>query len=143
MNAIITIIVGVSMIIVGGVSYPFWPDTAVLGPLWSSVAMAAIGLSIALIGVCWKLQECCRYDLHSHQVSPTPPHNPKPVCKVKESEMRIGTIAGGVATLLFGAVMYPFWPDSAVLGPFWSSMVMGGVGLSITVVGICLAKGRG
>ena len=31
--------------------------------------------------------------------------------------MRIGTIAGGVLTLVFGAVMYPFWPDSAVLGP--------------------------
>lgn len=56
MNAIITIIVGVSMIIVGGVSYPFWPDTAVLGPLWSSVAMAAIGLSIAIVGFCWSLK---------------------------------------------------------------------------------------
>ena len=56
MNAIVTIIVGVSMIIVGAVSYPFWPDTAVLGPLWSSVAMAAIGLSIAIGGLCWSLK---------------------------------------------------------------------------------------
>ena len=143
MNAIITIVVGLSMIITGGVLYPFWPDTAVLGPLWSSVVMAGIGLFTALVGAWWKLQERCRYDFADHQVSPNLSHNSKPLCKVKESEMRIGTIAGGVATLLFGAVMYPFWPDSAVLGPFWSSMVMGGVGLSITIVGICIAKGRG
>lgn len=57
--------------------------------------------------------------------------------------MRVGTITGGVATLIFGAVMYPFWPDSAVLGPLWSSVVMGGVGLSIIIGGVCLNKGRG
>lgn len=56
MNAIITIIVGLSMVIIGGVLYPFWPDTAALGPLWSSVAMAGIGLSIALGGICWSLK---------------------------------------------------------------------------------------
>lgn len=57
--------------------------------------------------------------------------------------MRTGTIAGGVSVLLFGAVMYPFWPDSAILGALWSSVVMGGVGLSIIVGGVCLSRKRG
>ena len=57
MNAIVTIIVGLSMIITGGIMYPFWSDTAVLGPLWSSVVMAVIGLFTALAGAWWKTQE--------------------------------------------------------------------------------------
>ena len=53
------------------------------------------------------------------------------------------TIAGGVSVMICAAAMYPFWSDTAVLGPLWSSLVMGGIGLSITIVGVCLAKGRG
>ena len=56
--------------------------------------------------------------------------------------MRIGTIAGGASALIFGAVMYPFWPDSAVLGPLWSSVVMGGAGLSIIIIGVCRHKNQ-
>ena len=55
MNAIVTIMVGLSMIITGGIMYPFWPDTAVLGPLWSSVVMAGVGRSIAVGGLCWSM----------------------------------------------------------------------------------------
>ena len=49
------IAVGVSMIIVAAVLYPFWPDTAVLGPLWSSVVMGGIGMFSILLGAWWKL----------------------------------------------------------------------------------------
>ena len=116
------IIVGAMVIITAGILYPFWPDTAPLGNLWSSIVMAGMGGYSILIGAWWKLREHVRYDART---------------------MKIGTIAGGITTLLFGAAMYPLWPDSAVLGPFWSSIVMGGVGLSITIVGSCLAIGRG
>lgn len=137
------IIVGAMVIVTAAIFYPFWPDTAPLGKLWSSIVLAGMGGFSVLIGAWWKSQEPCRYDFADHQVSPNLSHNSTPLCKIDRSSMGIGTIAGGIATLLFGAVMYPFWPDTAVLGPFWSSMVMGGIGLSITIVGVCLAKGRG
>ena len=60
---------------------------------------------------------------------------------VKEGNMK--TIMAGALTILFGAIMYPFWPDSAVLGPLWSSLVMGGIGLSIVIGGVCLSGRRG
>ena len=53
------------------------------------------------------------------------------------------TIMAGALTILFGAIMYPFWPDSAVLGPLWSSLVMGGIGLSVVIGGLCLSGRRG
>lgn len=43
------------------------------------------------------------------------------------------TISAGVMTIVLGAAMYPFWSDTAVLGPFWSSAVMCGIGLSIVI----------
>ena len=43
------------------------------------------------------------------------------------------TIAVGALTMVFGAAMYPFWPETAVLGPFWSSAVMCAIGLSIVI----------
>ena len=47
------------------------------------------------------------------------------------------TIAVGALTMAFGAAMYPFWPETAVLGPFWSSVVMGGI--ITAALGILLA----
>ena len=49
------IAVGVTAIISAVVLYPFWPDTAVLGPLWSSVVMGGVGISSILLGTWWKL----------------------------------------------------------------------------------------
>ena len=51
----IAIAVGVMVIISAAVLYPFWPDTAVLGPLWSSVVMGSVGISSILLGTWWKL----------------------------------------------------------------------------------------
>ena len=48
------------------------------------------------------------------------------------------TIAVGALTMAFGAAMYPFWPETAVLGPFWSSAVMGGAGIITAALGILL-----
>lgn len=46
------------------------------------------------------------------------------------------TISTGVTTMVLGAATYPFWSDTAVLGPFWSSAVLCGIGLSIVIVRI-------
>ena len=51
------IVVGVLVIITAAVLYPFWPDTAPLGPLWSSIAMAGMGVFSIVIGAWWKLNE--------------------------------------------------------------------------------------
>ena len=66
---------------------------------------------------------------------------PARLCQLKEGNMK--TIMAGALTILFGAIMYPFWPDSAVLGPLWSSLVMGGIGLSIVIGGLCISGRRG
>ena len=50
-----TIVGGVSVMIFGAAMYPFWSDTAVLGPFWSSVVMCGVGLSIALAGALFLL----------------------------------------------------------------------------------------
>ena len=42
----------------------------------------------------------------------------------------------GALVMIGGAVMYPFWPDSAVLGPLWSSVAVGGVGLFLLLLGV-------
>ena len=52
------------------------------------------------------------------------------------------TIAVGVLTMVFGAAMYPFWPETTVLGPLWSSLVMGGAGLLIVIARILLFTER-
>ena len=51
------IIVGASMIIFAAVMYPFWPDRAVAGPLWSSIIMGGIGVTAILVGAWWRTQE--------------------------------------------------------------------------------------
>ena len=48
-------------------------------------------------------------------------------------------IVAGVSTMAAGAIIYPFWPETAVLGPLWSSVVMAGIGLSIVIGGILLS----
>ena len=48
------------------------------------------------------------------------------------------TISAGVTTIVLGAATYPFWSDTAVLGQFWSSAVMCGIGLSIVIGRILL-----
>ena len=53
------------------------------------------------------------------------------------------TIAVGALTIVFGAAMYPFWPETAVLGPFWSSVVMGGAGLLIVIARVLLFTEKG
>ena len=52
------------------------------------------------------------------------------------------TIVGGVSVMICAAVMYPFWSDTAVLGPLWSSLVMGGIGLSIVIGGALFSLNR-
>ena len=52
------------------------------------------------------------------------------------------TIAGGVSVMICAAIMYPFWSDTAVLGPLWSSLVMGGIGLSIVISGTLFSLKR-
>ena len=51
------IIVGVLVIVTAGILYPFWPDTAPLGPFWSSVVMCGMGFFAILLGAWWKLSE--------------------------------------------------------------------------------------
>ena len=53
--AMTAIAVGLMAIITAAVLYPFWPDTAVLGPLWSSIVMGGIGIFSILLGAWWKL----------------------------------------------------------------------------------------
>lgn len=49
------VISGATVALSGAIMYPFWPDTTVLGPVWSSAVMVGVGLSIAVGGVCWSL----------------------------------------------------------------------------------------
>ncbi len=44
-------------------------------------------------------------------------------------------IFAGIIVMVFAAIMYPFWPDSAFLGNLWSSLVMGGVGIFTVLIG--------
>ena len=53
------------------------------------------------------------------------------------------TIAVGALTMVFGPAMYPFWPETAVLGPLWSSVVMGGTGLLIVIARVLLFTEKG
>lgn len=53
------------------------------------------------------------------------------------------TIVAGATVMVAAAVMYPLWSETAVLGPLWSSVVMGGVGLSIVIGGVLLATRQG
>ena len=52
------------------------------------------------------------------------------------------TIVGGVSVMICAAAMYPFWSDTAVLGPLRSSLVMGGIGLSIVIGGALFSLNR-
>ena len=52
MSAIVT---GIMIMAAAAIMYPFWPDSAVAGPLWSSVMMAGAGLFSVALGVWWKL----------------------------------------------------------------------------------------
>ena len=52
-------------------------------------------------------------------------------------------ILSGALVMLGAAIMYPFWPESAVLGPLWSSVAVGGVGLFSLLLGAWWTTSRG
>ena len=41
----------------------------------------------------------------------------------------------GALVMIGAAIMYPFWPESAVLEPLWASVAVGGVGLFSLLLG--------
>lgn len=41
----------------------------------------------------------------------------------------------GVIVIITAGILYPFWPDTAPLGNFWSSIVMAGMGGTSILVG--------
>ena len=57
------IVAGIMVIVTAAVMYPFWPDRAFAGPLWSSLIMGGAGLFAVLLGVWWKLNESSHNDL--------------------------------------------------------------------------------
>ena len=46
-----TISAGVTTIVLGAATYPFWSDTVVLGPFWSSAVLCGVGLSIVIVRI--------------------------------------------------------------------------------------------
>lgn len=52
-------------------------------------------------------------------------------------------IVVGAMVMVTAGIFYPFWPDTAPLGNFWSSVVMAGMGACSILIGVWWKASQG